>query len=83
MQRNPKRPGSPEGMQVDKAINWAGHGAAYLGVFVCTATSIARVLGNYSVAGFSVLSGFELGVGLMVFACLAKLHLLNARINNA
>jgi hypothetical protein len=67
------------GETMDNAINLAGHAASYLGVFVCAAAGVLRLLGFYDVAGYSLQSGFVMGIALMVFACLAKLHLLSAK----
>lgn len=64
---------------MDNLINLVGHAASYLGVLICVAAGGARLLGFYGVGGYSVQSVFVLGMAFMVFACLAKLHLLSAR----
>jgi hypothetical protein len=64
---------------MDKAIELAGHLASYGGVAVCLAAGVARLLGYYGVSGYSVQSIFVLGMGAMLFACLAKLHGLSVR----
>ena len=53
-------------------IMWAGHAGAVLGVVTCLASGLARVSGHYAVAGFETMTLFSVGVGLMVFAILAK-----------
>jgi type IV secretory pathway VirB2 component (pilin) len=67
-----------EGM-MNKLIDLAGHAASYLGVLVCLVAGVLRIFGVYDVAGFGLQSAFVMGVGLMVFACLAKLHVLSVR----
>jgi type IV secretory pathway VirB2 component (pilin) len=64
---------------MNKLIDLAGHAASYLGVLVCLAAGVLRIFGLYGVAGFGLQSAFVMGVGLMVFACLAKLHMLSVR----
>jgi hypothetical protein len=63
---------------MNKAINWIGNAAGILGVLMCIGTVVMRLGGTYVIAGFGVESGFEVGVGLMVFACLAKLQVQTA-----
>ncbi|MFZ5485052.1 MAG: hypothetical protein ACOZB0_12565 [Pseudomonadota bacterium] len=52
----------------------AGRASAVLGVVVCLASGLARVTGSYALAGFETMTLFSVGVGLMVFAILAKLY---------
>lgn len=59
---------------MNKAINWIGNAAGVLGVIMCIVTVIMRLGGTYAVGGFGVGPGFQVGVGLMVFACLAKIQ---------
>jgi len=64
---------------LDKLILWVGHVAALLGILLCAISGFARLSGAYLLAGMEAGTLFSLGVGLMVFACLAKLHLLIER----
>jgi hypothetical protein len=55
-------------------IGRVGDVAGILGVLVCLVSSLARISGSYYVGTFTATSLFDLGIGLMVFACLAKIH---------
>jgi hypothetical protein len=63
---------------VNKLIGMAGDAAAVVGILLCAVTGAARILGVYYLVGVGTMTLFTVGVGLMVFACLAKLHLLTA-----
>jgi hypothetical protein len=58
----------------DKLISFGGNLAAVAGTAVCVLTVLARIFGIYDVAGLGTMALFTVGVGMMVFACLAKLH---------
>jgi len=62
--------------EINRLIRWAGDIAALLGMAACAASGAFRLTGAYIVAGLELGTLFILGVGLMVFACLTKLHLL-------
>jgi hypothetical protein len=64
---------------VNKLISIAGDVAAVVGMLLCLLTGAARLFGTYAIAGLGTMVLFTVGVGLMVFACLAKLHLLTER----
>jgi len=64
---------------VNKLIGIAGDAAAAAGVLVCVLSGGARVAGMYAIGGIGTSALFTLGTGIMVFACLAKLHLLTVR----
>lgn len=53
-----------------------GNVAGVLGVVVCLAAGLARIAGQYHLGGFEAMTLFNGGVGLMVAACLAKLHVM-------
>jgi hypothetical protein len=57
-----------------KLIQSLGDAAAILGMLVCLAAGLGRLAHRYSFGGIDVGTLFELGIGLMVFACLAKLQ---------
>jgi hypothetical protein len=62
-----------------KLMEIFGNVAAVFGILVCCVAGVSRLLGNWQTLGFSTMTLFTLGVGLMVVACLAKLQVLNAR----
>ena len=64
---------------MNKLIGMAGDGAAVLGILLCAVTGAARLAGVYYLVGVGTMTLFTVGIGLMVFACLAKLHLLTAQ----
>ena len=59
-------------------IRIVGDVAAVSGVALCFVAGLARLAHTYSIGGISTPTLFILGIALMVFACLAKLHMLNA-----
>tara|TARA_R110002072_G_scaffold84388_24_gene191485 strand:- start:15865 stop:16068 length:204 start_codon:yes stop_codon:yes gene_type:complete len=59
-----------------KNLVLAGSIAGILGVLTCFTAGLARFAGYYYVAGFQSTTLFNVGVGLMVFACLVKLETL-------
>jgi hypothetical protein len=59
---------------MDKLISFGGNLAAVAGTVLCVLTVLVRILGIYDVAGLGTMALFTVGVGMMVFACLAKLH---------
>ena len=65
-----------------KLIRIAGDVAAVVGILLCALSSAARAFGVYEIAGLGSIALFTLGIGVMVFACLAKLHLLTMRTKN-
>ena len=64
---------------MNRLIGIVGNVAAVAGILLCALTIAARILGIYELAGIDVISLFTVGIGIMVFACLAKLHVLTAR----
>ncbi len=65
---------------MQQLIKWSGHAAAVLGILCCLVAVLSRLSGSfYAPGGAEAMSVFLLGVGLMVFACLAKLELLLQR----
>ena len=65
---------------MDKLIATAGHVAAIVGTLVCVVAGAARVANVYEIAGVDSIALFTVGIGGMVFACLAKLHVLTAQL---
>ena len=65
---------------MDKLISIGSDVAAVVGILLCVVSGAARLLGTYAIGGLGTMVLFTVGVGLMVFACLAKLHLLTLRM---
>jgi hypothetical protein len=61
---------------MNNVVRIAGDAAGIVGAIVCLVSGVARLLGQYEVAGTGAIAVFTVGMGLMVFACMAKLHLL-------
>jgi hypothetical protein len=61
---------------MNKFIGIAGDVAAIAGIALCVLSGAARLLGQYAFGGVGTVALFTVGIGVMVFACLAKLHLL-------
>lgn len=65
---------------MQQLIRWSANAAAVLGILCCAGAVLARLGGAYVIMGGAEAgSVFVLGVGLMVFACLAKIELLVQR----
>ena len=45
-----------------------------LGMLICLISGLARIAGFYYLADYQAITVFNMGVGLMVFACLVKLE---------
>ena len=50
-----------------------------IGAIVCFLAGLARVAGYYYMLGYQSTTVFNVGVGLMVFACLVKIEEIAAR----
>ncbi len=59
-----------------RTIEFVANIAGLAGILLCLVSGVARITGQYHVAGFEAMTLFVSGVGLMVFACLLKLELL-------
>jgi len=57
-----------------KLLVIAGRIAAVLGVSLCAAAGLARILGIYNIGGFEAVTLLIGGIALMVMACLEKLY---------
>ena len=62
-----------------KYIEWGGNAAAILGLLICLVAGLVRATGSYHVGAYGAMTLFNVGIGLMVAACLAKLHLIQPR----
>ncbi len=67
---------------MNKLVDIVGNLAAVVGVLLCLVSIGIRLVGVYSIAGVGTIALLTVGIGIMVFACLAKLHLLALRIGN-
>jgi hypothetical protein len=59
-----------------KNLVLAGSISGYLGAITCFGSGLARISGYYYLAGYQSTTIFNVGIGLMVFACLVKLETL-------
>ncbi len=64
---------------MEQLLERSGNAAAILGVLLCLGAGLARVAGAYYVMGYEAMTLFTGGMGLMLAACLAKLHALGMR----
>ncbi len=60
-------------------INTTGNIAAIAGLLICTISGAARATGNFHLLGYETMTLFNVGVGIMVAACLFKLEALLRR----
>ena len=60
-------------------IELVGNIAAVIGIVVCLVAGLVRLSGKYFVFGFETQTIFLVSIAIMVFACLAKLHLLSVK----
>lgn len=56
--------------------------AGYLGMLICLAAVIGRFYGERPILGFNASNLFVIGVGVMVWACWAKLESGQGRIGS-
>jgi len=56
--------------------------AAIIGILICAAAGIGRVLGFYHVLGFQTITLFIVGTSLMMFAALLKLYRVEALLSD-
>ena len=62
-----------------KLISLVGNMVAVIGVLMCLGAGVVRLLGHFHLLGYSAMTIFMAGTGLMVMACLAKVELLLLR----
>ncbi len=60
-------------------VEHLGNAAAVLGILLCVVAGVARVVGLYHVVGFEAMTLYVGGMGLMLMACLAKIHSLSSQ----
>ena len=61
---------------MNKYLGLPGSIAGIVGALICLTSGFARVMGYHYIAGYQSTTLFNVGVGLMVFACLLKLEAL-------
>lgn len=65
---------------MEKLLLVLGFVAGGLGALLCLGAGLVRLAGGYYyIAGIATGTLFEIGVAMMVFACLVKLHQLTMR----
>jgi hypothetical protein len=57
-----------------KHLALAGSISGILGALICFIAVLARIADYYYIAGYQSMTLFNIGVGMMVFACLVKLE---------
>ncbi|MEM9253851.1 MAG: hypothetical protein AAGA91_00305 [Pseudomonadota bacterium] len=64
---------------MNKLLVTLGSIAGLAGVLACLVSALARIAGQHYMLGFQSTTVFNVGVGLMVFACLIKLEQIASR----
>ena len=59
---------------MSKALAIAGNVFSGVGLLFCLVAGVSRLSGSYFVFSYEAMTVFNAGVGVMVAACLAKLH---------
>jgi len=59
---------------MEKMLGIVGNVSAIVGILLAFGAGLARVLGLYLVSGYTAMTLFQVGTGLMVLACLCKLE---------
>jgi hypothetical protein len=59
-----------------KNLALAGSISGLVGALICLIAGLARVAGFYYLVNYQSTTVFNMGVGMMVFACMVKLHTL-------
>ena len=60
-------------------IRLVGNVSAIVGILLAFGAGITRILGLYLVSGYTTMTLFQVGTGLMVLACLCKLETMQNR----
>lgn len=66
-----------------KMLEVVGNVAAIVGIVLALGAGVARVLDQYLVSGYAMMTLFQVGTGLMVLACLCKLQILLSRYSSS
>jgi len=62
-----------------KMLGLLGNVSAVIGILLAFGSGVARVFGFYLVSGYTTMTLFQVGTGLMVLACLCKLETMQRR----
>ena len=62
-----------------KMVGVVGNVSAIVGILLAFGAGLTRVLGLYLVSGYTTMTLFQVGTGLMVLACLCKLETMQHR----
>ena len=62
-----------------RILGIVGNVSAVAGVLVAFGAGVARMLGMYLVSGYTTMTLFQAGTGLMVLACLCRLEAMQRR----
>ena len=65
---------------MERITTLVGNVSALAGILLCGGAGVARLLGHYLISGFTTMTLFQIGTGLMVLACLCKLESLLIRL---
>lgn len=60
-------------------LKTGGNIAAIAGLLLCAISGAARAMGNFHLLGYEAMTLFNVGIGIMVAACLFKLETLLRR----
>jgi hypothetical protein len=64
---------------MDRFISVVGNVAAVIGLLMCFVSGAVRLMGDFHLYGYSAMTIYLTGTGLMVLACLCKLETLLIR----
>ena len=64
---------------MQRLISLTANLLAVIGLVLCLGAGLTRLSGNFHLFGYSAMTIFIAGTGLMVMACLAKVELLLLR----
>ena len=64
---------------MEKIVGVVGNVSAIMGILLTFGAGLARVLGLYLMSGYTTMTLFQVGTGLMVLACLCKLETMQRR----
>jgi hypothetical protein len=64
---------------MEKMLGLLGNVSALIGILLAFGSGVARILGLYLVSGYTTMTLFQVGTGLMVLACLCKLEAIRRR----
>ena len=61
---------------MQKLLDYVGSAAGVVGMLLCAVAGFARITGEFYIGGYEATTLFIVGIGIMVFACMAKLQCL-------